>query len=187
MLALRLGALPGEPQVAAVIEPDRRALRAEKLQAVIARIVDAGLGVARHDDPCGDEAPPVIRRVGEHRQHGADVEAVAVDLLVRRRALDHHRRQRPADGALDKGADGAEVAPERSLAVELVGQHVADHRHVVAGDVAEQDRGVVAVELLHDGGDLELGIGFAFIRAQAPRLEHAAQRRPEPGIQNVRV
>jgi hypothetical protein len=57
----------------------------------------------------------------------------------------------------------------------------------VAGDVAEQDRGILGVELLHDGGDFQFRIGRPVIGAQAPLLDHAAQRRTESGIQYVDV
>ncbi len=187
MLALGLGALEGEPQMAAEIEPDRGALGTEELQPVIARVIDAGLRVARDDDARGDEAPAVGWGVGEHRQHGAEIEAIAMDVLVRRRPLDHHGRQRRPDGAADEFADGAEVAAERGFAIGPVGEHVADHGNVVAGDVAEQDRGVLIVELLHNGGDFERRIGRPVIGAQASVLDHAPQRRTESRIQYVGI
>ena len=68
--------------------------------------------------------------------------SLRMDLLLRRRALDQHRRHRIAERAADEVADAAEVAAERRLDVGLAGQQVADHRHVVAGDLGEQHRGV---------------------------------------------
>src|SRR5437868_1607029 len=80
------------------------------------------------------------------------IDLVGDDVLLHRRLLDGNGWFGRADGAADEPADSAEIRSERGLAIGLARQHVADHRHVVALDVAEQDR-FLAVALLHDAGD----------------------------------
>ena len=135
-LALALGALEREPQMAAEVELDAGAVGAGDLQPVIGRVVDAGLGIAHDDDAGGDVAAGIGRGVVQRRQHAAEVDVLGVDVLLHRRALDQHRRLRSAERAADELADAAEVDAEGRLAVGLAGQQVADHRHVVAVDLA---------------------------------------------------
>ena len=173
VLALLLGALEGRAQMAAEVELDAGAVAAGQHQPVIGRVVDAGVGIAGDDDAGGDVAAGVGGGVLQRRQHAAEVDVLGVDLLLRRRALDQHRRLRIAERAADELAHAAEVDAEGRFDIGLAGQQIADHRHVVAVDLGEQQRRP-AVELLHQAGDFEMRIDrranrFAAGRASAMR------------------
>ena len=154
--------------MAAEVELDGGAVAAGQHQPVIGRVVDAGVGIAGDDDAGGDVAPGVVGGVLQRRQHPAEVDVLGVHLLLRRRALDQHRRLRIAERAADELAHAAEVGAEGGFDVGLAGQQVADHRHVVAVDLGEQQRRP-AVELLHQAGDFEMRIDRRRVGLQAGR------------------
>ncbi len=158
-------------------------LRAGQHQPVIGRVVDAGVGIAGDDDAGGDVAPGVVGGVMQRRQHLADVDVLGVHLLLRRRALDQHRRLRIAERAADEFAHAAEVDAEGGFDIGLARQQVSDHRHVVAVDLGEQQRRP-AVELLHQAGDLEIRVDRRRIGLQPPGFGHAAERRAKARVQN---
>ena len=158
-------------------------LRAGQHQPMIGRVVDAGVGIAGDHDAGGDIAPGVVGGVLQRRQHPPDVDVLGVDLLLRRRPLDQHRGLRIAERAADELADAAEVGAEGGFDIGLAGQQVADHRHVVAVDLGEQQRRP-AVELLHHARDLEMRIDRRGIGLQPALLGHAAERRTKARIQN---
>ena len=87
-----LGALEGEPQMPAEVELHAGAVRTGDLQPVIGGVVGAGVGIAHDHDAGGDEAPGIVRRVVERRQHAGEVDVLGVDVLLRRRPLHQHRR-----------------------------------------------------------------------------------------------
>ena len=103
---------------------------------MIGGVVDAGVGIAGDDDAGGDVAAGVGGGVLQRRQHAAEVDVLGVHLLLRRRPLDQHRRLRLAERAADELAHAAEIDAEGRLDVGLAGQQIADHRHVVAVDLA---------------------------------------------------
>ena len=141
VLALLLGALERQPQMPAEVELDAGAVAAGDLQPVIGRVVGAGVGIAHDHDAGGDEASGVGGGVVERRQHAGEIDVLGVDVLLRGRPLDQHRRLRRPERAADEFADAVEVDAERGLAVRLAGQQVADHRHVVAVDRANSSAG----------------------------------------------
>ena len=131
------------------------AVAAGQHQPMIGRVVDAGVGIARDHDAGGDVAAGVGGGVMQRRQHAAEIDVLGVHLLLRRRALDQHRRLGIAERAADEFAHAAEVDAEGGFDIGLARQQVADHRHVVAVDLGEQQRRP-AVELLHQAGDFEI-------------------------------
>jgi hypothetical protein len=183
VLALLLGTLVGRTQVAAEIELDAGAVGARQHQPMVRGVVDAGVGIARDHDAGGDVTPGIGGGVGQRRQHTGEVDAGGVHLFLHRRPLDQDRWLGIAQRAADELAHAAEVDAERGLHVGLARQQVADHRHVVPGDVREQERRP-AIELFHDAGDVEIGVGCRGIGVQPAPLGHAIQRRTEAGIQN---
>ena len=179
MLALLLRALERRAQMAAEVELDGGAVGAGQHQPVIGRVVDAGVGIAGDDDAGGDVAAGVGGGVLQRRQHPPEVDVLGVHLLLRRRPLDQHRRLRIAERAADELAHAAEVDAEGGLDVGLAGQQVADHRHVVAVDLGEQQRRP-AVELLHQAGDLEMRIdrrGVGLQAGPASAMRPSAERK----------
>ncbi len=142
------------------------------LQAVVRRVVGAGVGIAHDHDAGGDEASRIVRGVVQRRQHAREIEALGVHDLLRRGLFDQDGRLRIAECAPDQVANAAEIRAERSLAIGLTRQQVADDRHVMADDVAEQQRRA-AVELLHHAGNLEMRIGRRAIGLQPAALRHA--------------
>ena len=185
-LALALGALEGEPQVTAVVELDAGAAAAGDLQAMVGGVVGAGVGVAHDHDPGGDEASGIRRRVVERGQQAEEIDVAGMDVLLRRRLLHHHRRQGLAERTADELADAVEVDAESRFAIPLAGQQVSDHRHVVAVDGGEQERRP-AVELLHDGRDLEVRIDRRRVGGEPPELRHAAERRAEARVEDAGI
>ena len=140
-------------------------------------------GSLRDHDAGGDVAAGVGGGVLQRRQHAPEVDVLGVHVLLRRRPLHQHRRLRIAERAADEFAHAAEVDAEGGLDVGLAGQQIADHRHVVAVDLREQQRRP-AVELLHDAGDFEIGIDRRGVGLQPALLGHAAERRAKAGVQH---
>ena len=166
-------------------------LRTGQHQAVIRGVVDAGLGITGDHDAGGDVAAGVGGGVMQRRQHPAEVDVLGVDVLLRRRPLDQHRRLRIAQRAADELANAAEIDAERGLDVGLAGQQVADHRHVVAVDLGEQQRRP-AVELLHQAGDFEIridrrGVGLQAARARPCGRAPSESACREPNLSRLNV
>ena len=159
---------------------------AHQLQAMIGRVVGAGVGIAHDHDPGGDEAPGIGGGMVERRQHAGEVDVLGVDVLLRRRLLHQHRRLRRAERAADEIADAVEVDAEGGLAIVLAGQQVSDHRHGVAVDGGEQERRP-AVELLHDGRNLEVRIDRRRVGGEPSVLRHAVERRAEARVEDAGI
>ena len=183
VLALFLGAFECRAEMPAEVELDGGAVASGQHQPVIGRVVDAGVGIARDDDAGGDVAAGVVGGVLQRRQHLAEIDVAGVHLLLRRRALDQHRRLRIAERAADELAHAAEVDAEGGFDIGLAGQQIADHRHVVAVDLGEQQRRP-AVELFHHAGDFEIRIDRRGIGLQPAGIGHAAERRAKARVQN---
>ena len=134
-----------------------------------------------HDhDAGGDEAAGVGGGVLQRRQHAGEIDVLGVHVLLRRRPLHQHRRLRLAERAADELAHAAEVDAEGGFDIGLAGQQVADHRHVVAVDLREQQRRS-AVELLHDAGDFEMRDRPARCRSQPARARPCGRALRESG------
>ena len=183
MLALLLRAFERRAQVAAEVELDGGAVGSGQHQAVIGRIVNAGLGISGDHDTGGDIAAGVVGGVMQRRQHPPDVDVLGVHVLLRWRPFDQHRRLRLAERAADELANAAEVCTERGFDVRLTGQQVADHRHVMAVDLGEQQRRP-AVELLHQSGGFEIRIDRRGVGLQAAGFRHAPERRTKAGVED---
>ena len=69
--------------------------------------------------------------------------------------------------------------PERRLAIRRAGQEVANQRYIVVSDPGEH-QSLVAVQLFHDGGDLEIRVDPAGADAQAAVLRHTPERGAKP-------
>jgi hypothetical protein len=83
-------------------------------------------------------------------------------------------------------ADAVEIDAEGGLAVRLARQQVSNHRHVVAVDRGEGERWA-AVELLHDGRDLEVRIDRRGIGVEPPARGHAIERRAEARVEDAGI
>jgi hypothetical protein len=81
-----LARFEGEAQVPAVIELYGGPVRADELEAVKRGVVDAGLGIHRHDDACCDKASRIPWRMMQGWQHSLYIEAVRVDAFLGRPA-----------------------------------------------------------------------------------------------------
>ena len=121
----------------------------------------------------------------ERRKNPAEIEAAPENDLLRRHRGDQPWRQRRAHRTVHELTDGAEIDAEGGLAVFPAGQEIADDRHVVSLDGAEQ-QGRPAIEFLHAGGDLELRIDLARTGQNPIVLDHARQGRPKPRVQDLR-
>ena len=135
---------------------------------MIGGVVGAGVGIAHDHDAGGDEASGVRPPCG-----GAPAACGRGRCPWCGRAPAPAPRSTSTGGfgcaerAADEFADAVEVDAEGRLAVRLAGQQVADHRHVVAVDLAEEQRRP-AVELLHDRRDLEMRIDRRRIGREPP-------------------
>ena len=84
ILAAALRPLEGQAQVPAVVEPDRRTTGADKLEPMIGRVVDAGVGIADENDAGGDEAAAIGGRMVQDRKHAPKLDLIGVNAFLRR-------------------------------------------------------------------------------------------------------
>ena len=132
--------------------------------------------------PAVMKRPGVVRGVVQRRQDAREIEVLGVHDLLRRCFVDHDGRLRIAKRAANQVADIPEWNAERGLAIGLARQQVADDRHVMADDIAEEERRA-AIELLHHAGDLEVRIGRRAIDLQPPALRHTIERGAKACVQ----
>ncbi len=176
----------GEPKVAAVIELDGSPVRPDELQPMIGRVVNSGLGIADDDDAGGDEAAGILGGMKKHRQHAREIDRAGMNVLLGRAVLDHDRRQRRSQRTADRIADAAKIDAERSLAIGLAAQQVADDRNVVAINRGEHQRRA-AVALFEHTRHCKLGIDRRRIGLQAAVGRHAVKRGTKACIQNFGI
>jgi len=170
----------------AEVELDGGTVGADDLEAVIGRVVGAGVGIAHDHDSSGDVPAGVGCRVVERGQHTGKIDIVGVDVLLGRRLLHQHRRLRRAERPADEFADTVEVDAEGGLAIRLARQQVSDHGHVVAVDRAEQQRRS-AIQFLHDGGNLEIRVDRRSVGLEPSLHRHALERRTESSVEDAGI
>jgi len=93
---------------------NEKGILAENEEAVVADVGHAGLGILRHHDARRDVGSAVLRAVGRDRKT-VDVDIVAGDddLVARRIAFEHPRRDRAVEAVQYLLQDGLLVGLER--------------------------------------------------------------------------
>ncbi len=181
-----LGALEGEPQMAAVIELDGGPVRPDELQPMVGGVVDSGFRIAHDDDAGGNETARVLRGVKQHRQCGRDIDRLGLDIFLRGRLRHDDGRDRRRQRAPDGVADAAKIQIEGRLAIGLAAQQIADYRNVVAVDRREHQRRS-AVVLFQRAGDGEMGVDRRRVGRQTAVLRHALQGAAQPRVKNIGI
>ena len=115
-------------------------------------LIDAELGVARDDHAGGDHGPAVIDRGHRDRQLVEVDVPIQEDHLAGGRGLEVFGRDRAIDRLLQLVLDlPIGLAAERHDGALARADDAGHHRHVVAGDVVEEERGL---GLVHQGRDM---------------------------------